>query len=102
MAYTEGNPSSGGSPGGGPGTAVEGGVRCTMDAPFGDEKARGTQTTMEGPFDQGRTGGVNAEDGNGGMPEKIYDGMGGPSAGAKANSRDALGTIKTDPKSPRR
>ena len=88
--------------GGGPGTEVVGGVICTMGAPFGDEKERGKQTTLNAPFDEGRSGGANAEDGNGGMPEIIYDGMGGPSAGAKANSRDALGTIDTNPKSPRR
>lgn len=88
--------------GGGLGTKTESGVRTTLDAPFGNDRARGTQKTMKAPFDQGRTGGANVEDGNGGMPEEIYADMGGPSKAPKANSRDVLGTIKTDPKSSRR
>ena len=95
MAHTAGRA------GGGPGTHDAGGVRGTLDAPF-KTRDRGTQKTMKAPFDQGRTGGANAEDNNGGMPEEIYSGMGGPSAAPKANTRDQLGTILTDPKSPRR
>jgi hypothetical protein len=52
---------------------------------------------MAAPFDHGRTGGSNDA-----MPEEIYAGMGGPSKAPKANRRDSLGTIVTDPKSPRR
>ncbi len=88
--------------GGGPGTHDAGGVRGTLDAPFGKGRSRGDQGAMNAPFDQKRTGGANAEDNGGGMPEKIYDQLGGPSAGAKANRRDSLGTIETDPKSARR
>ncbi len=79
-----------------PGTHESGGVVRTMDPPFKNTD-KGPQQTMKAPFDQGRTGGDNNA-----MPERIYDGMGGPSAAPKANSRDALGTIKTDPKSSRR
>ncbi len=86
-----------GSPGGGPGTHEGGGVRGTLDAPFGSPSDKGTEKTMAAPFDQGRTGGSNDA-----MPEEIYSGMGGPSAAPKANRRDQLGTILTDPKSPRR
>ncbi len=98
MAYhKKGNPSSGGSPGGGPGTAVGGGVRRTLDAPFGNPGDKGTEKKMAAPFDQGRTGGSNDA-----MPEEIYSDLGGPSKAPKANRRDSLGTIETDPKSPRR
>ncbi len=82
--------------GGGPGTHVDRGVRGTLDAPF-TNTSKGTQKTMAAPFDQGRTGGDNNA-----MPEEIYADMGGPSKSATANSRDSLGTIKTDPKSARR
>lgn len=83
--------------GGGPGTKTKSGVRTTLDAPFGSPSDKGTEKKMAAPFDHGRTGGNNDA-----MPEEIYSGMGGPSAAPKANSRDALGTIKTDPKSSRR
>ena len=86
-----------GNAGGGPGTSVGGGVRQTLDAPFGSPSDKGTEKKMAPPFNQGRTGGA----GNG-MPEEIYSDMGGPSKGATSSSRDSLGTIKTDPKSTRR
>ncbi len=97
MTHKQGSASSSGSPGGGPGTSVEYGVRCTLDAPFGSPSDKGTQKTMAAPFDQGRTGGSNSA-----MPEEIISNLGGPTAAPKANSRDALGTIMTDPKSSRR
>ena len=90
-----------GRAGGGPGTHDAGGVRGTLDAPF-KNRDRGTQKTMNAPFDEGRTGGANAEDNNGGMPEEIYSDLGGPSKAPKANRRDSPGTIVTDPKSARR
>ena len=83
--------------GGGPGTHDGGGVRRTIDAPFGSPSDKGTEKTMAAPFDQGRTGGSNDA-----MPEEIYSDLGGPSTAPKANRRDGLGTIMTDPKSPRR
>ena len=79
-----------------PGTYVDRGVVCTVDAPFKNTD-KGPQQTMDAPFNAGRTGGDNNA-----MPERIYDGLGGPAAAPKANSREALGTIKTNPKSPRR
>jgi hypothetical protein len=84
------------TPGGGPGTYVAGGVRCTINPPF-KSAGKGPQQTMKAPFNQGRTGGDN-----GCMPERIYDDLGGPAAAPKATSRDALGTIKTSPTSSRR
>ncbi len=86
-----------GERGGGPGTSVDHGVRCTLDAPFGNPSDKGTEKTMAAPFDHGRTGGSNDA-----MPEEIYADMGGPSATPKANRREGAGTIQTDPKSARR
>ncbi len=83
--------------GGGEGTSDRGGVRTTMSSPFSKGSNTGSQGTMSAPFDAPRAGGAN------GLPTKTYDtSMGGPSAGAKANRRDSLGTIETDPNSPRR
>lgn len=82
--------------GGGEGTYDAGGVRCTLSAPFKAGANKGSQGSMAAPFDQGRSGGDN------GLPTTTYADMGGPSKGAKANSRDSLDTIKTNPKQPRR
>ena len=83
--------------GGGPGTYESGGVRCTMDAPFKQGAKTGSQQNMtDTPFNTPRSGGDN------GLPTKIYDSMGGPSAAPAATSRDSLGTVLTDPKGPRR
>lgn len=86
-----------GNAGGGPGTSVGGGVRSTLDGPFGKPSDKGTEKKMKAPFDAGRTGGA----GNG-MPEEIYSDLGGPSAAPKANRVNSAGTIATDPKSARR
>lgn len=45
--------------GGGPGTYVTGGVRCTMDPPFKAGMNKGSQENMTGTFDQPRSGGDN-------------------------------------------
>lgn len=78
--------------GGGTGTTDRGGVRTTMTPAFGGT-SKGSQGTMNAPFNAPRAGGDN------GLPTKIYDNTGGPSAAPKASSRDVLGTIKTNPKS---
>lgn len=81
--------------GGGEGTNDRGGVRSTLSPPF-KSSGKGTQGTLNAPFNAPRAGGDN------GLPTKIYDSLGGPSKGATANSRDSLDTIKTNPKGPRR
>ena len=61
--------------GAGPGTYSKGGVRCTMDAPFSQGSNTGSQRNMSGTFDKPRSGGDN------GLPTRVTDAMGGPSAG---------------------
>ena len=77
--------------GGGEGTNDRGGVRSTFTPPFTGGASKGSQGSMPAPFNAPRAGGDN------GLPTKTFDSLGGPSAGAKASTRDELGTIKTDP-----
>lgn len=75
--------------GGGPGTSTRGGVRGTMDPPFSQGKAKGSQTHMSGPFDQARSGGDN------GLPTRVTDSLGGrkkgPSPGFAASAPSSQG-----------
>lgn len=77
--------------GGGPGTGTDGGVRCTMDAPF-SKASKGSQGTMPGPFNTPRAGGDN------GLPTVTYDKMGGPGRAPAMNQRDVPGEILTNPR----
>lgn len=79
--------------GGGDGTCEHGGVRGTLDAPFGKGRSTGSQQTMAGPFNTPRAGGAN------GLPTQVYDtSMRGPGKAPAANTRDVPGTILTNPK----
>ncbi len=86
-----------GDRGGGPGTYTSGGVKCTMDAPFGKSKgaAKGEQKDMSGElggkFSAARTGGGN------GLPTHVTDPMGGPKAGGTgpASQTSKPGPIQT-------
>lgn len=76
--------------GAGPGTHDRGGVRTTMSSPFGGA-SKGSQGTLNAPFNAPRTGGDN------GLPTKIYDGLGGPKNPGKgqAAQTSSPGTIMT-------
>lgn len=77
------------NPGGGPGTYVKGGVRCTVDAPFSKGSNKGSGNSMGAPFGAARSGGDN------GLPTKIYDSVGGAGKAPSPSGTSSLGTIKT-------
>lgn len=77
--------------GAGPGTCEHNGVRSTMDSPWQNGSSKGSQGTMNAPFNAPRVGG-------GVLPTKIYDSMGGPSAGKSPSNVSSPGTIMADRK----
>lgn len=78
-----------GDRGGGPGTYVTNGVRCTMDAPFKKGMSTGEQKDMSGTFDKPRSGGANS------LPTRVTDSLGGakkgPSPGFAASAPSSQG-----------
>lgn len=82
--------------GGGPGSYDSHSVRSTMSSPWKNGLNKGSQGTLNAPFDAGRSGGDN------GLPTVIYDSLGGPAAAPAASTRDSLGPVLTNPKGPRR
>lgn len=74
-----------------PGTYVQRGVHCTMDAPF-NKASKGTQKNLSGTFDQARSGGDN------GLPTRVTDPTGGPKPGGagKAIQTSTPGRIMTE------
>ncbi len=72
-----------------PGTYDRGGVCTTQDSPWKQGANKGSQSNMGSPFNAPRVGGDR-------LPTKIYDSMGGPSAGPTPSKVNAPGTIMTE------